>query len=989
MESFAFAPLILAIAIHASAVTPPPPLTTISGSLVQSLDGEWQSAQDPQDTGLSAKWYETATFPTGAAKPAQVPGSVTETWPVPALWTGPATHIYWYQKAFTLSTVPPPHTRYYLRFGAVKETSDIWLNGALLGHHEGDEIPFEFDVSSLVKAGEPNTVTVRLATAQQGGIYQHVTLVAQPEVRIVDAFARPDAKSAQIHLEITLENKTNAPVQVDLVAALGQFRPALFLDQKALEITAKPGESVAKVDLPVKQPHLWDLDDPFLYTIKVQSRTALGGDVYSFRTGFRDFRVINGYFTLNGKRLLIKSLHGNYYDPVSLQGNSRDWTWLGLDFPRLKNAGFNMMRMIKSAALPEQLEQADEMGFLIFAEHQTSWMLQDPAKFGFTLKAVARRDRNHPSLVLWGLLNENGNQDIYHRAKDFLPALRSVDDTRAVLLSSGRWDNDFKTGTLSNPGSSTWDTYMGGEDSVSPKPTGPLPELGAYHDGTGDAHIYPLYPLSWDVITDYAKIDADNPNPIFISESGIGSSFDPFDEEAHLAAARAAPTCPSWSWASEGVNGFNKAWTDFGLTGTYATPSDMLKDSALEAAQQRALIFSIVRGNPKVNGYSLTSLEDFFGAGEGVLTNFRDYKPGHLPVLRQGWARLRWCILLSSTNVYAGDLIHLKVALANEDELPAGNYPATISISSQGGTASPIFQRQVAIAVQDRGPLAYPVLDEDIKLPAGLDPGTYMVQASLAGKRNAAAPQQAFSVASRAALPRLSGAISALGLPDNIRDLLTGQGAQMHDYAPAQPIDRETIVIGPDFHGTTTDWRALYTKAARGAHLIFLAAHTFNGDRGANQWLAVPNKGSQNTAPDWLYHKDVVAKAVHPLFAGLPTRLMIPEYYGGLLGHTSFFQDTTLPPDVAAVALYSSLTDQYHFIDGLMLGTYPFHAGHFTISSFNIAGTIGLPATDRLLLNIVAAGQKDAAPVANVPPGLEGELDQLGFIQTAPPKPGG
>ena len=95
---------------------------------------------------------------------------------------------------------------------------------------------------------------------------------------------------------------------------------------------------------------------------------------------------MNGYFTLNGKRLFLKSLHGNYYDPVALQGNARDWTWLGLDFPRLKSAGFNMMRIIKSAALPEQLEQADEMGFLVFAEHQTSWMLQDPAKFGFTLR---------------------------------------------------------------------------------------------------------------------------------------------------------------------------------------------------------------------------------------------------------------------------------------------------------------------------------------------------------------------------------------------------------------------------------------------------------------------------------------------------------------------------------------------------------------------------------------------------------------------------
>ena len=80
-------------------------------------------------------------------------------------------------------------------------------------------------------------------------------------------------------------------------------------------------------------------------------------------------------------------------------------------------------------------------------------------------------------------------------------------------------------------------------------------------------------------------------------------------------------------WANEGTDGFDRAWKDFDLTGTYATPSEMLKDSALEAAQQRTLLFSIIRGNPKINGYSLTSLEDFFGAGEGVLTNFVTTRP--------------------------------------------------------------------------------------------------------------------------------------------------------------------------------------------------------------------------------------------------------------------------------------------------------------------------------------------------------------------------
>src|ERR1035437_5289385 len=103
---------------------------------------------------------------------------------------------------------------------------------------------------------------------------------------------------------------------------------------------------------------------------------------------------------MNGKRFILKSLHGNYVDPLSQQGTSRDMRILGRDFPQLKKAGFNTIRFIMAAPMPEQLDQADEMGFFVFSAHETSWMCTDPNLFGRTLYQVARRDRNHPSLIL-------------------------------------------------------------------------------------------------------------------------------------------------------------------------------------------------------------------------------------------------------------------------------------------------------------------------------------------------------------------------------------------------------------------------------------------------------------------------------------------------------------------------------------------------------------------------------------------------------------
>jgi hypothetical protein len=959
--------------------------STSSGTLIQSLDGEWQSAPDLNNGGETAKWFDPASFPASAARPLQVPGAVTEVWPI-STFTDPSKNAIWYLKTFPLLAGQGANMRYYLRFGAVMTMSDVWLNGIHLGAHEGGEDPFEFDVTSLLQPGKPNAVAVRLklwpiTPVPEGGITQDVSLVAQPEVRILDAFAKPDAKAGQIHLEVTIENNTKSPAQVGVKAALGEYKTSRSLGSQLATITAPPGQTVAKLDLPVKRPHLWDLNDPFLYTVKVTSNWNAGDgatrdDIYSFRTGFRDFRMVDGYFHLNGRRIFLKCTHSNWYDPVTIHATSRDTTWTNRDVPQLKKAGFNAFRFIISAAMPQQLDRADELGFLIYSEHETSWLLKDPTKFGITLDPIVRRDRNHPSLVLWGLLNETDNQDTYQRAKAWLPSLRAIDDTRPVILSSGRWDKDLTTASISNAGSTTWDVYLGGQDPQNPKPTGPLrDELGAYKDGTGDAHIYPFYPLTWNFITDFGKLDQDNPHPFFLSESGIGSSYNAFGEKRELEKAHAPQICLSWSWVNAGIDGMTKAWSMYGMSETYPRIEDMLVDSALEAARQRELIFSLVRGNPKINGYNLTSFSDAWGSSEGVMDNFREFKPGHLKVLQEGWAPLRWCLLVNPTNVYADQPMHVKVSLANEDALPGGDYPATLDISGPSGV---VWKQAVIAHIQQDGPFAYSLFDEDIHVP-DLKEGAYVLEASLKDKPNAAASKLPFTVTSHTSLPAISGAVTVAGVGQNVRDLLAKQGAQLHDYAPKEEIDREIILVGPDFKGNAADWRALYAHAARGAHLVFLSGTLFHTDTVRNKWLALPAKGDQDPGYDWLYHKDVIGKVHHPLLAGLPTKLMCPEYYEGLLYDTHWFYGMTLPADTAAIGIYRSFAASYHSFDGVMLGTYPFHAGHFTINAFNIVGSMGSPATDRLLLNLVIQAQADAAPLASLPSGYDAEMDKFGF----------
>ena len=118
-----------------------------------------------------------------------------------------------------------------------------------------------------------------------------------------------------------------------------------------------------------------------------------------------------------------------------------------------------------------------------------------------------------------------------------------------------------------------------------------------------------------------------------------------------------------------------------------------------------------------------------------------------------------------------------------------------------------------------------------------------------------------------------------------------------------------------------------------------------------------------------------------PAFAGLQLKLMTPEYYGNLLEDPAFFDAVAVPDETEAVALRCEfyLNTEAGYEDGVVLGTYSHHAGHFTINGFNLLGHLGNPAADRLLLNLVGEAAADAAPLQPLPSNYDAEMDSLGI----------
>jgi hypothetical protein len=213
-------------------------------------------------------------------------------------------------------------------------------------------------------------------------------------------------------------------------------------------------------------------------------------------------RLRDGWFELNGRRIYLRSTHtGNHY-PIG-QVVPQDPALVRQDLVYAKAAGFNTVRFIAGVAREDQLDFCDEIGLMVYEETRASWMLGDSPRMGEhfdrSFDEMVRRDRNHPSVVIWGLLNETFDGPVFRHAVGYLHRLRELDGTRLVLLSSGRWDGDLSVGSICNPDETTWCHEWGSEaDGAAAAEVGWAHDLdrAAYVPGAGDVHLYPYLPES-------------------------------------------------------------------------------------------------------------------------------------------------------------------------------------------------------------------------------------------------------------------------------------------------------------------------------------------------------------------------------------------------------------------------------------------------------------------------------------------------------------
>lgn len=497
----------------------------------QNLNGSWQFEYDSLDQGVTKKWNEgNATF--------------THKIMVPFPWGSKLSgvddkaDVAWYKRDITIS--PAWKTkRTFLTIGASDWETTVWLDGKLLGTHQGGYTPFSFELTPHLKYGQPQKLVVRADDTRreftlygkQGygnarGIWQTVYVEARGNDFADAIHFIPDIDKEQVTVTAWLPAEAVTDLKLS-VSVKTSSAPIIK------EVIIPKGKDKISFAVPIPKPHLWSLEDPYLYEAEVH----LSDDVVKTYFGMRKISVINlpgtefPYVAINDKPVYLQLTLDQSYHPDGF------YTFPSDDFMRkeielAKAIGLNGIRPHIKSEIPRKLYWADKLGVLVMADLPNSWgdpdeRMQQEAEY--TFREMVKRDFNHPSIFSWILFNETWGlrthvEEDGKRVGKYLPETqmwvssmyylaKSLDPTRLVednsiccgaghtqtdinsfhdYLPGWEWESHLKMLTDSSYEGSPFQFEAGFKQGKQPKINSECGNVWGYEGSTGDVD------WSWD-----------------------------------------------------------------------------------------------------------------------------------------------------------------------------------------------------------------------------------------------------------------------------------------------------------------------------------------------------------------------------------------------------------------------------------------------------------------------------------------------------------
>ncbi|WP_281613061.1 glycoside hydrolase family 2 TIM barrel-domain containing protein [Flammeovirga sp. SubArs3] len=333
----------------------------------------------------------------------------------------------WYRKSFTLTnTQKGKHIA--IEFEGVMKNSEVWINGHYLGKRPFGYLGFEYDLTPYLHQEGMNIIAVKAKPEDLSsrwypgaGMYRKVWLNINNDIRVAHwgtfvTSTNVSAKVASVNIQLEIQNFKAADQIVSVVQTIKNNlgETVKELQHKTVAEGSKTINSQQSFNL--IQPQLWTLTSPHLYQLETELKDKDGKilDRYTTKFGVRSIQfTANDGFFLNGKRTELKGvcLHHDL-GPLGTAVNRRA-TERQLEI--MKEMGVNAIRTSHNPPSREQLELCDEMGILVIDEAFDEWGIQKIENGYHTifdewherdLTDMIRRDRNHPSIIMWSIGNE-------------------------------------------------------------------------------------------------------------------------------------------------------------------------------------------------------------------------------------------------------------------------------------------------------------------------------------------------------------------------------------------------------------------------------------------------------------------------------------------------------------------------------------------------------------------------------------------------------
>lgn len=373
----------------------------------------------------------------------------------------PERSVGWYRKTFAIPASDLGR-RIRLEFDGVHRDSQVFVNGFFCGRQPSGSTSFAYDITDYLTYGGENVVAVRVdVTMEEGwyyegaGIHRHVWLTKTSPLHVAHwgTFVSSELNAAHDHADVTarveITNATLESATFTLEQTVLAPGGAGVATHKSAPLTLAAGATQEfTAVLPVKAPARWSLKAPLLHTLVTTVRRADGSvaDRHETPFGIRSIRFDpNQGFFLNGEHVVLKGT--NIHQDHAGVGVATPDALLEYRVRRLQAMGSNAIRLSHEPPNPVLLDVCDRLGMLVIDENRL--MGANPAQLE-PLAAMIRRDRNHPSVILWSVGNEEwrieGNILGARLTRTMQAFVRRLDPTRRTTVAiSGGWGGSSTT----------------------------------------------------------------------------------------------------------------------------------------------------------------------------------------------------------------------------------------------------------------------------------------------------------------------------------------------------------------------------------------------------------------------------------------------------------------------------------------------------------------------------------------------------------------